>query len=475
MQSGMVIIPRALGAVDIDDLIKLSADYKKSDTYVDYNDDEDLDIRIRTREAPRRNPPPPRYDRVRADPYNDRDASLADFILARGELQAKCRHLDGHINDSQRELKAAELKRKQATEENDATMSQQEAKHLQYMVEKEACDKHLKEQEKIAGSLDVLKSRLQILKLDEADVLLQQERASKDEEAVTDYFRFLAERLLTVQVEADQVSQKLRSAEAAKEACLNLSRQLRHLTEVDSEAELRKMQLRGQQAYLHAAKSDEDKIRRKLISQNEKRRSINERLEQLYHDRHRLEQNSRYTPPSPQRIVIKKNPYDDDTDSSYKFSRDGSPQGRESDSRVPRPAPIIINKNHYYSDADSETLSDGSSDDYDRNEAYDMPRRTYKAVEKVGLSVRFPLNKGVRSIQIQDTDEDGAALTSEARAWKEDQTVLADGVTSTKLSVIHAAEYSEDETGIGKTILMCLNGPRERESCQSAQMRWLYA
>lgn len=489
-----MIVQKALGERQINELIELSKQYETGEHAV-----------ASPSSPPPPSPPPPPRVRVERHDHNDYVRPLSDFerayrlgssVVAERRLQNELTALAIRVRTYERRLEEAQLQRLRAEDEAVAAFSAAESRYSNLVYEKEQCEKQLVEQQEKAASLDLLNSRLKELKNDEVEVLLRREKASQDqnqeskpgEESVAssrrELLRDLTNRLFTIKVEANQVSQELRSAEAAEDASRDLLRKLSRLIEDAEEADKHRSRVhveRRNAFRVFGGDTDEVKeAKHNLEIARRARRSVLQELEELRQNSSNL-QRRQYEPappppppPGPQPIIINNRHYfDDDTDSRVSFSDSDSALGQDVSARAPPPVPVIIH-NRPYGGSDTEPLSDASSNGYGAIDNEGVLRQTYKTVEKEGLSVSFPLNKGVRAIHIQDADDDVAALTSEAKAWKEDKTVLTDGVSSTELRVIHAAEYSEDETGIGKTILMCLDGPRDRESLQSAQMRWLY-
>jgi hypothetical protein len=94
--------------------------------------------------------------------------------------------------------------------------------------------------------------------------------------------------------------------------------------------------------------------------------------------------------------------------------------------------------------------------------------KIFEEVEKEGLSISLPVkeNNSMLAMGIGVSHE-------ESLAWKQPVVHLAKG-GSTDLRIIHASEYSVDETGRGKLTLVCPDGPRREEAdSSSVQMRWL--
>lgn len=398
-------------------------------------------------------------------------------------LQSKLTHLRRMVREADWEMQETdmeEMRRREKAKQAMAIYEEQTALE----VRRNICQDQLRAQNEKAEPLSILSSRWQNLKLDEADVLLQEAKAleiansqtekQEDGSAVSHAksLQYFTDRRRKIQLEADRVLQELRSAEAAKGACQELERELRDLKAGITQAQARR------RALFDDAHSDNnvadgnhqpEAAWQRLSELQNRTRVAEEDLDKLQRDR--FERGLTFhTPPPP--VVINSNRYEEHPRQTIDIHRHDD--GNSTEVRSPDGSTPIIVTSRLGNDSGSDTLSEAGPDAYEQHEMYGGSGRTYRAVERAGLSVSLPLDKGVRAVDITDGDGDDAALTSEGKAWKGDKTVLSDGVSSTELRVIHAAEYSEDETGNGKTTLMCWDGPLEHEHIRSAQMRWLY-
>ena len=400
-------------------------------------------------------------------------------------LQTQLAHLRRLVREADREMREADMEEMRHQKKVKRAMEIYE-EQTALEVRRNICEDQLRAQSAKSEPLSILSSRRQNLKLDEADVLLQEAKVLEEANSQTEKqedgpadshaksLQHLTDRRRTIQLETDRVLQELRSAEAAKGACQELERELRDLKTGISQAQARRRALFDDahtENDLAGGSHQLEAAWQRLSELQDRTRAAEEDLNKLQRDRPRFGRGPTFHAPPPP-VVINSDRYEelprqmsdihrhDDGNMTEVRTQDGS-------------TPIIIS-NRLGNDADSDTLSEGSPEAYEQDELYCGSGRTYRAVEIAGLSVSLPLDKGVRAIHITDGDGDDAALTSEGKAWKGDKTVLSDGVSSTELRVIHAAEYSEDETGNGKTTLMCWDGPLEPEHIQSAQMRWLY-
>lgn len=100
--------------------------------------------------------------------------------------------------------------------------------------------------------------------------------------------------------------------------------------------------------------------------------------------------------------------------------------------------------------------------------------KLFEDVERAGLSINLPVNKNSNMITTDlHAQGEGAAAHAETVAWKDAKAILPDGAL-TELHVIQASEFSVDEKGIGRVVLVCPEGPRRGDNNESAvHMRWL--
>lgn len=128
--------------------------------------------------------------------------------------------------------------------------------------------------------------------------------------------------------------------------------------------------------------------------------------------------------------------------------------------------------NRLYHDSDAKSIcSDLSDEDWENNGM----GKLFEDVERAGLSINLPVNKNSNMITTDlDAQGEGAAAHAETVAWKDAKAFLPDG-TLTELHVIQASEFSVDEKGIGRVVLVCPEGPRRGDNNESAvHMRWLH-
>lgn len=123
------------------------------------------------------------------------------------------------------------------------------------------------------------------------------------------------------------------------------------------------------------------------------------------------------------------------------------------------PPPLAILSEH----SDLESAGEyGWQDHVDGN-------RFFEQVEQEDLSISLSVKRNKDTLTVNT-----GMSREESLAWKQPTTRLSKGA-STELHIIHASEYSVDETGRGVLTLVCPDGPRRDDAdSSSVQMRWLY-